>query len=235
MRIAVISDLHIGTHARSDTFQHAPAAFERFLDALEDDHDHIVLLGDVYQCDHGWSPKNSRRELAKARARSTWLTRRLEQPHYTLVHGNHDAILRQEGVPTEIWMGREDPFPTLLIHGDSFDPVIQRAPGVSGLATWASGRIRSAGLRPIAQWLEDRDIEIKGQRLQTPGGPYVRGARERMRREGARRVVMGHTHIPWCHTVAEGIILNSGTCCRGKRMFASVDTITGESRSVPCA
>ena len=73
MRIAVISDLHIGTRAHSDTFQHDPTDFQRFLDVLERDHDHIVLLGDVYQCDHGWSPTNSRRELAAARARSRWL------------------------------------------------------------------------------------------------------------------------------------------------------------------
>jgi len=234
MRIAVISDLHIGAHARTDTFGHSADSFQRFLDALEAEHDRVVLLGDVYQCDHGWRLGNSATELAAARARAPWLLERLERPDYTLVHGNHDAVLRTEGVPTEIWLGRTDPFPALLLHGDSFDPVIQKAPGVSGAATWASGRIRRAGLRPLAEWLEDRDIQVKGKRLQTPGGPYVRGARGRMQRDGARLVVMGHTHIPWRYETSEGTILNSGTCSRGQKMYASLDTLTGHSHIVSC-
>ncbi|MFT4978109.1 MAG: UDP-2,3-diacylglucosamine pyrophosphatase LpxH, partial [Myxococcota bacterium] len=173
-------------------------------------------------------------ELAAAQARSPWLTERIGREDYTLIHGNHDAILKEAGVPTEVWLGRDDPHPALLLHGDAFDPVIQQAPAVSGLATWASGRLRSVGMRPIAQWLEDRDIQIKGQCLQTPSGPYVAGARARMQADGAKLLVMGHTHIPWRYETPEGTILNSGTCCRGQKMYASLDTLTGESRSIQC-
>lgn len=235
MKIAVISDLHIGARPHADTFNHDPGDFQRFLDRLEDSHDHIVLLGDVYQCDHGWRLGNRAAELARARDRSAWLTRRLAQPGYTLIYGNHDAILADEGIPGEAWFGRGDPFPVLMLHGDGFDPVIGQARTVSEAATWASGRLRSTGLRPLAQWLEDRDIAIKGQRLQTEAGPYARGARHRMRTDGAKVVVMGHTHIPWRYETPDGTILNSGTCCRGQKMYAAVDTLTGETRSVPCA
>ena len=44
MRIAVISDLHIGAEDFS------PDGFEAFLDHLEHEHDEIILLGDVFEC-----------------------------------------------------------------------------------------------------------------------------------------------------------------------------------------
>ena len=44
MKIAAISDLHIGAYARSDSFGHAQDAFLRLLDGLEATHDLIVLL-----------------------------------------------------------------------------------------------------------------------------------------------------------------------------------------------
>ena len=45
MRIAAISDFHIGATALTDTFGHAEDAFLRWLDRLEARHDRIVLLG----------------------------------------------------------------------------------------------------------------------------------------------------------------------------------------------
>ena len=44
MRIAVISDLHIG----AEDFR--PDGFGEFLDHLEREHDEIMLLGDVFEC-----------------------------------------------------------------------------------------------------------------------------------------------------------------------------------------
>jgi predicted phosphodiesterase len=55
-----------------------------------------------------------------------------------------------------------------------------------------------------------------------------------MQADGAKLLVMGHTHIPWRYETPEGTILNSGTCCRGQKMYASLDTLTGESRSIQC-
>src|SRR5687768_5317178 len=52
VRIAAISDLHIGVRAGLDGFGHAIDAFDAWLARLEHDHDRIVLLGDVFQTDH---------------------------------------------------------------------------------------------------------------------------------------------------------------------------------------
>ena len=225
MKIAAISDLHIGASSRTDTFRHRADAFQHFLDVLEDTHDTIVLLGDIYQCDHGWRLGCSRAALEAARARTPWLTARLAQPGYHLIRGNHDAITAEVlGAHRTLRLG-----PVLLTHGDQLDPVLQAAPQVSAAATWGSGRLRAAGLRPLARWLEGRDVAIKGARFQTPLGPYAEGARRlREDTEGIEVVVMGHTHIPWRQSLPDGgVLLNTGTCSQGQRMYASI-TVQGD-------
>lgn len=229
MRVAVLSDLHIGALPRTDAFLHDTGRFTRFLDRLEATHDRVVLLGDVYQCDHGLraDPASMRRQLDAARARSGWLTERLARPAYRLVHGNHDAITADAlGAPTELrFEGAAGS--ALLTHGDRYDPVIGAAPGLSAAATWFCGRARWLGLRPLAGWLEERDIAIKADRYQTPDGPYAQGARALMRERGVRFVVFGHTHAPWRLELPEGVLLNTGSCSRGRLMYASLDLDRG--------
>lgn len=226
MKIAALSDFHIGIAERMCALGHRHDDFQRFLDRLEASHDHVVLLGDIYQCDHGLQtgPAAATRQLAQAQARTPWLTARLAQPNITLVHGNHDAITASAlDAPTTLRLGDAD-FSVLLTHGDAHDPVIGTAPRVSATATWASGRLRSAGLRPLAQWLENRDVSIKAGRFQTAAGPYAQGAAELIAATGADVVVFGHTHVPWRQTVPGGVLLNTGTCSRGQRMYVSIDT-----------
>lgn len=221
LTIAAISDLHIGAHARTDTFQHDADAFQRFLDHLEATHDTIVLLGDIYQCDHGWrlGMGGDGAQLAAARARTPWLTERLAQPRYRLVCGNHDAITETAlGAARTLRLG-----PVLLTHGDQLDPVLAAAPRVSAAATWGSGRLRAAGLRPLAGWLEGRDVALKGQRFQTPQGPYAAGAQALLAANpDVSVVVMGHTHRPWRQPLRGGLLLNTGTCSQGRWMYASI-------------
>ncbi|MCB9744572.1 MAG: metallophosphoesterase family protein [Alphaproteobacteria bacterium] len=228
MRLAVLSDLHIGASARADAFGHDEDEFLRWLDALEREHDGVLLLGDVYQCDHGLRPghRAAGRLLERARARSPRLSARFEAPHYRWVHGNHDLITRDAlGAPERLRLGQ-----ALFLHGHQFDPLIQRQRRVSAAATWASGRLRAAGLSPLAQSLEDQDVAIKARRYQTPEGPYARGAEALMAETGASLVVMGHTHVRVVLELAGGRLANTGTCSRGRREGLSVDTETGALR-----
>ncbi|MEL6347177.1 MAG: metallophosphoesterase family protein [Myxococcota bacterium] len=228
MKIAAISDLHIGACPRMDSFRHRRDDFLRFLDDLESRHDHIVLLGDIYQCDHGWSVGTTEQQLAGARAQTPWLTARLDQANYTLVQGNHDRITGDVlGAPDEVVF--DGAFPVLLTHGDQFDPIVGGAPLISYAASWMTGRLRWGGMRPLAAWLEGRDVAIKAQRLQTPEGPYAMGAQNLLTRRAVKTVVFGHTHVPWRLEMDAGVLLNSGTCSKGQRMYASVDTMTGET------
>ena len=240
MRIAAISDLHIGPMPGRDAFRHAPTAFAAFLDALLAFADHVVLLGDVYQTDHGARTGRlaQARQLQRAMAASPWLSERLGRPKLHLIHGNHDQIAKDElGAQTELRFeanGRR----ALFTHGDAFDAVIGRAPRLSATGTWICGRLRSAGLPGVAQGLEDRDVEIKGARIHGPGGPTVRAAAEAGRAAGADLVVMGHTHVNLDHTQPDEAggrpvrVLNTGTCSRGRWSGVLLDLASGEAASL---
>ena len=103
LRIAALSDFHIGARDRGCAFQHDAQSFEPFLDALEQTHDELILLGDVWQLDHEFLPtqKSAALALQAARSRTKWLDERIKNGGYTVVHGNHDAAARELlGLPT---------------------------------------------------------------------------------------------------------------------------------------
>lgn len=229
VRIAAISDLHIGARRHTDGFRHDLAAFGRFLDRLEAEHDAVVLLGDVYQTDHALVPTAAaaRRMLARARARVPALADRFDRPPYLHVHGNHDAIAGPAlDAPERLRLpGR---FPVLFTHGHQFDPVAVRAQWAADLGTWSTGRLRALGLRPLAWWLELRDVSIKDRRFRGPHGPYARGAEALVREHAVPIVVMGHTHCPGITPLRErGVMVNTGTCSGGRTMWVSIDTDRG--------
>lgn len=228
MRVAVMSDLHIGVPPVGGAFGHRAPDFARFLRARLDDHDHVVLNGDVLQTDHtlGWGPAAARAALERGLAHHGWLADLLENPRLHYLHGNHDAVAAELlGAPTLKTFGDGR---LVVTHGDAFDPVIGRAPGVSAAATWASGRIRRLGLHALATALEGRDIAIKGQRFGGREGPYAQGARALLQAHGAEVCVMGHTHVPCEHALPEGIYVNPGSCSLGWRAWVSVDLDAGD-------
>lgn len=228
MRIAALSDFHIGARAHTDGFGHDPAAFGRWLGRLEATHDEVVLLGDIYQTDHGLVPTAAaaRRMLDRARRRVAELSARFERGPYVHVHGNHDAIAGPaRGCPE--WVRRPGRFPALFIHGHQFDPIAVRTPWLADLGTWTTGRLRAAGFRPAAAWLEARDVQLKDRRFAGPAGPYAQGARGLVREHDAPIVVMGHTHCPCITPLRAGVMVNTGTCSGGRTMWVSIDTERG--------
>lgn len=230
MRIAAISDLHIGTRDRTCGFRHDPGAFGGLLDRLEASHDEIVLLGDIWQLDHETVPGKAAalRALARARARAAWLDRRIAGGGYTVVHGNHDAwIAAALDAPTRV-VRTHRTRTVLFEHGDAHDPVLGQAPRVSHTATWFTGRLRWAGLRWAAEQLEEQDVQIKARRFQGEAGPYAAGARALAEEHGADLVVMGHTHVPTLLDLGETTLANTGTCSRQRFMGVSVDLRCGE-------
>lgn len=228
MRIAALSDFHIGARRHTDGFMHDVDRFGRWLDRLEATHDRVVLLGDIYQTDHTLWPTEAaaRRMLDRARRRVPRLSARFERPPYVHVHGNHDAVAGPaRGCPERVCCpGR---FPALFIHGHQFDPVAVRTPWLADLGTWAMGRVRAAGLRPVAWWFEARDVAIKDRRFRGPKGPYARGADRLVREHDVPIVVMGHTHCPSITPLRAGVLVNTGTCSRGQTMWVSLDTEQG--------
>jgi UDP-2,3-diacylglucosamine pyrophosphatase LpxH len=226
MRIAALSDFHIGARAYMDEFRHAEANFLAYLDELEADHDRIVLLGDIWQTEHALLPgrRAAAAQLARARRRLPALAERLRGPRYAYVHGNHDAVAGAElSAPTQLRIAA-DGFVALFIHGHQFDPIFNRARAAAQAATWFTGRLRRVGLRPLAQWFEGRDVALKHRRFGHIDGPYARAARQLLREHAADLVVMGHTHVAHLHALPEGRVVNTGSCARGRRVHVTIDT-----------
>ncbi len=225
MRVAIISDLHIGCPPVPGAFGHTPAAFVAYITELLDHHDHLVWNGDIFQSDHQLVPGRASRQAAIRRCLHAhpWLAELLSHPKSTLLRGNHDD-------DTRTVLGARDRFqadgPTgrlVVQHGDAYDPVIGTAPGISAAATWASGRLRRGGLGRLAQWLEGRDIAVKGARFGGPDGPYGQAAARVLAESDAQVVVFGHTHVPVLQAVAGGVLANPGSASLGRRAHVSVD------------
>ncbi len=226
VRVAAISDLHIGVPAGTDGFGHDLVAFEAWCARLERDHDRIVLLGDVFQTDHVLVPGARARaqQLADARRRAGALLQRFGGAGYHYVHGNHDEIAGRElDVPESLRLAA-DGVELLFTHGHQFDPVAKGAQWLADLGTWATGRLRRTRMVALARWLEARDVAIKHGRFGGRDGPYARGAAELATRERADVVIMGHTHAAELHELGPTLYANTGTCSGGRRECVSIDT-----------
>lgn len=228
VKIAALSDFHIGARAHTDGFRHDLAEFGRTLDRLEAQHDRIVLLGDIFQTDHSAMPtrRGARRMLRQARDRVAPLRERFDRAPYVYVWGNHDEIAESE-LGAAAWLRYDGRVPVVLTHGHQFDPVAVRAPWAANLGTWGTGRLRALGLRPLAWWLEQRDVSIKDARFRGDEGPYAHGARRLLAEHDASIAVMGHTHVPGITALGTGAMVNTGTCSGGRTMWASIDTEQG--------
>ncbi len=227
MRVVAISDLHIGVHAGRDGFGHAIADFEAWLGHLEDQHDQVVLVGDIYQTDHGAMPGSRAGQLHAARRRAQGLARRFDGPGYHYVHGNHDEVAHSElGAPSSVVL-EDHGMRLCFTHGHPFDPVADRAQWLADIGTYATGSLRRAGLVGLARWFEHRDVAIKHDRFGGAAGPYARGAATVADREAAAVVVLGHTHAAELHSTATAVYANCGTCSDGRRECVSIDTARG--------
>ena len=103
MRIAVISDLHIG----AEDFR--PDGFGAFLDHLECEHDEIILLGDVFECYFPVLPWGALADHDHFDRRYHDITDRFRSSKYTVLSGNHDIVAwRARGVPSRTERGGAD-------------------------------------------------------------------------------------------------------------------------------
>lgn len=234
MKIAALSDFHIGSSSRGDCFRHSEADFHRYLDELEADHETIILLGDIFQAEHGRSIGRAGKaeELRRAQRYRSELWERMQGPRYRYLHGNHDHIAGSESGARESLRLEEDGFSIFFVHGHQYDPLLRHFFPVAQASTWFSGRLRNYGLGPVADWLEHKDITIKHAAFQGEAGPYVQAARGLLTEHEVDAVVMGHTHIPQYLELAEGIFANTGTCSMGQRMHLSIDTASGRIEQV---
>lgn len=149
MKIAVISDLHLGT-GRSDLFGHEESRFLRFLDHLEANFERVILLGDVFET-LTVRPSRQVRELRLAREQHKAIVSRFEGDRYTYLHGNHDLVAGHvDGSPDTLRL-EVDGVRLAFLHGHQFDWVVKKARFVSEWAAWLAGMAVRVGLRPVVR------------------------------------------------------------------------------------
>ncbi|MEZ4230253.1 MAG: metallophosphoesterase family protein [Polyangiaceae bacterium] len=225
MKIAVISDLHLGAGDACDWFGHDEGQFLGFLRFLEDNFERVVLLGDI------WETLTSRRRgdavggLKVAREAHSAIARRFERSNYHYVHGNHDLVAGSaEGVPDR-WLLDAGGARVLFTHGHHHDLLISKARWLSEFGVWVGGWTRRAGLDPLYRAF--RGLERLSESNSGNDQRFRRWALDVARDYRADIVVTGHTHRAQCHEEGPRVFLNSGSCQEGRFSFSALDTARG--------
>jgi len=220
MRIAVISDLHLGRGDRVDLFGHSHGVFVRFLRFLERNFERIVLLGDVFEV-LAARPKQRKEELEIIRGVHNPVLKRFARPEYTMVYGNHDAILARAGIPDELVL-EEDGVRLLFRHGHTFDWSARNT--TKEFFVWLGFLLARWGLRffyRVGELLDSWFREL---------GAFRRWALEMAHRREADVIVTAHTHRGG-HAEEDGrVFLNSGACSKGRFSWLALDTKAGTYR-----
>jgi predicted phosphodiesterase len=228
MRIAVISDLHLGKRDAVDHFGHEDSTFLRFLRFLESNFERIVLLGDIYETLTARSIRSQMAELAAARAAHPEIIQRFAQPQYHYVHGNHDLVVGEvEGAPDRLVL-QADGVRMLFTHGHLHDWVIRHARWVSEAAVWTGAWLRRWGMRRFFHRLTRWDERLRGTMADPARCTFQRWALAEAHASRADIVVTGHTHLGLKVEHGNRLFLNSGTCSEGQFSFLSLDTRAGQ-------
>jgi predicted phosphodiesterase len=226
MKLAVLSDLHLSTPDAACAFTWDEARLLRLLDQVEGEHDLVLLCGDVF--DHHVGPSFPRRRRDLDAARRAWpaLVARLEGAKFHWIHGNHDILTRERGVP-EAWSLDADGVRVVAMHGHRFHPLYPwhealKYP-VKALASWGlRGPARPLG-EALFAWNErvSQPSEGSDEPSQTTLGARAWLAAH----PEVDLLVCGHDHKPQVERQASGQrYANSGTCAYGRLDWLSVDT-----------
>lgn len=224
MRIAVISDLHLGRRDAADHFGHDDSGFLRFLRFLESNFERIVLLGDIFETLTPRTPGRQVAELAAAREAHPDIVQRFARPQYHYIHGNHDLVAGTVlGAPEQLVL-EADGVRMLFTHGHHHDWVIRKARLLSEAAVWAGAWLRRMRLRAMFRMFQALDMRLTNALPDPARCTFQRWALARAHDSGADIVVTGHTHLGLRVEHGSRLFLNSGTCSEGQFSFLSLDT-----------
>ena len=228
MRIAFVSDLHLGPGALNRCVVDRQK-ITRWLDLLESTHDRVIIVGDLYDLSRPRQLGNWQEHLESLRFEWGEVLERLEAME--AVFGNHDRARALMGVPERLEIN-VDGMQLLVLHGHQFDPHIKRVPGLESVANYAAGWFARLGVEPIGNLMGDfvaanerLESRIGGQRtydLSTQGALSLHA-------EGYPVVVMGHSHRLRHLVLPEGQFINTGSWTGRGAQWVSVET---QSQSV---
>ena len=127
MKIAVISDLHLGNGDGADCFGHDDTQFLSFLNFLEGSFERIILLGDIFETLTSRRPRGQVEALLEAEDRHREIVARFQRPQYRYIHGNHDLVAANvRDAPTELRIDA-DGQRIVFMHGHGYDWLTRNA------------------------------------------------------------------------------------------------------------
>lgn len=227
MRIAVLSDLHLGDGGPSDRFAHDDGEFLGWLRRLEADFERVVLLGDVWETLTPHHFGDARAAFTAARAAHPELAARFERPPYLYVHGNHDLIARRLLRAPGVVNLAVDGVRLMFTHGHVLDAGWRHHHRAHQRAFWLVGWIMRAGLRAVVRQLDTLDNWMSGVSPDPARCPFQAAAAATARVRDADVIVTGHTHLGGRFAHGDRLVLNSGACSWGRREFLEIDTRAG--------
>ncbi len=219
MRIAAFGDLHLSHASVLDKFKGQEETLLRFDEHLCQNHENIVIMGDVFQTDYGLRPGSRSEILERILERYPRIIRRWMDSQYRILFGNHDRITQKFlGTLKQIFL-KIDGWRLWFIHGHQFDPFIgeNKYPYV---VSWMIGGMRRAEFRRLADFLEGPFYEF-GQRVFRSLDLIARNELLLNRNDV---VIMGHSHRLTCHPFGQGVYVNSGHCFCTFPKYVSIDT-----------
>jgi predicted phosphodiesterase len=225
VQLAVLSDLHLGP-GPSNRCTASPAQINALLDRLEESSDRVLVAGDLFDLDRPKLPGRWRAVLDEVRQELPELSDRLDNCEW--IFGNHDGQLCRLGVPEE----REymvDGLHILARHGHQWDMPLKKLPGLAPAANFVAGWLDRSGLKGAASALGAAPLLI--DRVANTGNPTapgsdrtVVGAREVIACQNLDILICGHSHLLRLVATPQGLIVNTGSLCRGYVDWVIVDT-----------
>jgi len=212
MKIAVISDLHIGHSEETHQLGHTDHDFANFLFELEKRYDKIILLGDIFEVEMEIvNTEEDTYEMSVSEHQA--ITKRFKSDKYIYIFGNHDTIARKYGA-VEQYQIRYKGRSYLFIHGHQFDRLYQT---VKSKVAVFGGLCLLFGFKVLYRWTSESFPTLRSE-----NELFQKTAIEHAAGTGCEFIVTGHTHDPMI--IKDHITyINSGTCTYGRICYVHMD------------
>ena len=214
MKLAVISDLHLGVGGPEDEFGHDDFEFLQFLAFLEANFEKIILLGDIWETLTA-AARAQVEEIKRAQAKHREIHKRFQKQQYTYVFGNHDLVAKKHSGALEQFTLEADGVRILFAHGHQSDLWCSKAKCFSEAAMRVGAWLTRRGMKSVYRAL----AAIEQQRDRT--NHYIK---RWAWNQDFDIVVTGHTHISERTEKGHQLFLNSGHCSYGQFHFLALDT-----------
>jgi predicted phosphodiesterase len=158
--------------------------------------------------------------------------RRFNGPNFLQVYGNHDSLLKHEGVPA-IQRIRVGTFTLEVRHGHRFRGLDLMLEPLKYPIKWMAGRDqrRSSGRLGAALYgINDFLTQPSGPEQVSTTTKSALGHLECS--DEINVLVCGHDHNISIHETSSGIYANSGTCGYGRLDWLSIDMAQGTVRAM---